>query len=149
MKQAHATLIPLQTVADYLWDPRAYDPDKSQMHALITQYGQDAPALLAPLLRIFTADRGDGLIFRSIFEESWTPVDVPAVESEVFHLISAISALQGQPRFKKLASEISPIPNMLRDQLARVRTDVAFKHLLDGTIQWDRRRDVLQQLERL
>ncbi|MGA2967532.1 MAG: beta-N-acetylglucosaminidase domain-containing protein [Terriglobales bacterium] len=144
MYQAHVTLIPLQTVADYLWNPRAYDPQKSQMHALVSQYGQDAPVLLAPLLRIFTADRGDGLIFRSIFEESWTPVDVPAVESLVSRLSSLIAALRGQPRLEKLVSEISPLPDMLRDQLARVRTDAAFKHLPDGKIQWDRERDVLK-----
>jgi hypothetical protein len=144
MYQAHATLIPLQTVADYLWNPRAYDPEKSQMNALVSQYGQDAPALLAPLLRIFTADRGDGLIFKSIFEESWTPVDVPAVESQVSRLSSLIATLQGQRRFEKLVSEIFPLPDMLRDQLARVRTDAAFRHLPDGKIQWDRERDVLK-----
>jgi hypothetical protein len=143
MNQAHASLIPLQTVADYLWNPRAYDPEKSQTHALVSQYGPNAPALLAPLLKIFTADQGDGLIFRSIFEESWTPVDVPAVESQVSHLISAIASLQGQSQFEKVASEIAPIPDLLRDQLARVRTDAAFKHLPDGKIQWDRQRDVL------
>jgi hypothetical protein len=144
MDQAHATLIPLQTVADYLWNPRAYDPEKSQMHALVSQYGQDAPALLAPWLRIFTADRGDGLIFKSIFEERWTPIDVVAVESQVSRLSSSIAALRGQPRFEKLVSEISPLPDALRDQLARVRTDAAFKHLPDGKIQWDRERDLLK-----
>jgi hypothetical protein len=144
MYQAHATLIPLQTVADYLWNPRAYDPEKSRMHALVSQYGQDAPVLLAPLLRIFAADRGDGLIFKSIFEESWTPIDVPAVESQVSRLRSSIAALQGHRRFEKLVSEISPLPDMLRDQLARVRTAAEFKHLPDGKIQWDRERDVLK-----
>ncbi len=144
MNQPHATLIPLQTVADYLWNSRAYDPEKSQRHALISQYGPDAPALLAPLLKIFATDQGDALIFRSIFEESWTPVDVPAIESQVSHLISAIAALQGQPRFEKLVSEISPIPSLLRHQLARVLTDTAFKHLPNGKLQWDRERDVLK-----
>ncbi|MBZ5665123.1 MAG: beta-N-acetylglucosaminidase domain-containing protein [Acidobacteriia bacterium] len=144
MYQAHATLIPLQTVADYLWNPRAYDPEKSQMHALVSQYGQNAPALFAPLLRIFTANRGDGWIFRSIFEESWTPVDVPAIESQVSRLSSSIAALRGQRGFEKLVSEISPLPDILRDQLARIRTDAAFKHLPDGKIQWDRERDILK-----
>jgi hypothetical protein len=144
MNQAHATLIPLQTVADYLWNPPAYDPERSQRHALISQYGSDAPALLAPLLKVFAAERGDGLIFKSIFEETWTPVDVSAVESQVARLSSAIAALQGQSRFEKLVSEISPIPNLLRDQLARIRADAAFRHLPDGKIQWDRERDVLK-----
>lgn len=144
MNQAQATLIPLQTVADYLWNARAYEPRRSQRHALVTQYGPGAPALLDPLLKIFAADGGDGLIFKSIFEETWAPVDVPAVELQVSRLSSAIATLQGRPGFEKLVSEISPIPNMLRDQLDRVRTDVAFKHLSDGKIQWDRGRDVLK-----
>ena len=144
MNQAHATLISLQTVSDYLWNPRAYDPEKSRMHALVSQYGEDAPILLAPLLRIFTADRGDGLIFRSIFQESWTPVDVPAVESQLSRLSASIAVLQGQRRFEKLVSEISPLPDILRDQLARVRADAAFKHLPDGKLQWDREGDLLK-----
>lgn len=144
MNQAHATLIALQTVSDYLWNPRAYDPEKSRMHALVSQYGEDAPVLLAPLLRIFTADRGDGLIFRSVFQESWTPVDVPAIESQVTRLSSSIAVLRGQRRFEKLVSEISSLPDMLRDQLARVRADAAFKHLPDGKIQWDREGDLLK-----
>ena len=144
MNQAHATLIPLQTVADYLWNPRAYDPETSQKHALVSQYGPDAPAILAPLLKMFTAEEGDGLIFKSIFEESWTPVDVPAVEAQVSRLSSSISPLRGQRRFEKLLPEISPIPNLLRDQLARVQNDAAFNHLPDGKVQWDRRRDVLK-----
>ena len=144
MNQAHATLIPVQTVSDYLWNPRAYDPARSQRHALISQYGPDAATLLAPLLKIFAADQGDGLVFKSIFEETWTPVDVPAVESQLSRLDTAIAAIQGQHRFEKLVSEIFPIANMLRDQLSRVRTDAAFKHLPDGKIQWDRERDVVQ-----
>jgi len=144
MNQAHASLIPLQTVADYLWNPRVYDPSKSQTHALVSQYGPNAPALLAPLLKVFTADQGDGLIFRSIFEESWTPVDFPAVESQVSRLRSMIAVLQSQRRLDKLVSEISPLPDMLRDQLARVRTDAAFQHLPDGKIQWNRERDLLK-----
>jgi hypothetical protein len=144
MNQAHATLIPLQTVADYLWNPRVYDPEKSQRHALISQYGSDAPAFLAPLLKFFSANYGNGLIFKSIFEESWTPIDVPTIEAQVSHLRSAIGTLKGQPRFEKLLAEISPIPNLLSDQLARIRKDAAYKHLPGGKVQWDREKDVVR-----
>ena len=41
MNQAHASMIPLQTVADYLWNPEAYDPDASYRKALNDQYGED------------------------------------------------------------------------------------------------------------
>lgn len=89
-------------------------------------------------------NHGDGLIFKSIFEESWTPIDLPAVESHVSRLRSAIAPLKGQPRFEKLFAEISPIPNMLREQIARIRTDTAFKPLPGGKIQWDREKDLVQ-----
>ena len=144
MDQAHATLIPLQTVADYLWNPQAYDPEKSQRHALVTQYGQNAPVLLASLLRTFTADQGDGLIFKSIFEERWTPVDIPAVEAQLSRLDATIAALQGAPHFEKLAAELAPLPGMIRARLERVLADTAYQHLPDGEIQWDRSRDVLK-----
>lgn len=34
MYQVHAAMIPLETVSDYLWNPLAYDADKSQQHAM-------------------------------------------------------------------------------------------------------------------
>lgn len=144
MYQAHATLIPLQSVADYLWNPVAYDPEQSRIHAIVSQYGEDALASSAPLLQIFARNREEGPLFGSIFAEQWTPVDASAVESQIARLSAAIQSLQTKPRFKKLVAEISPIPDMLRDQLARVRADAAFKHLPDGKIQWDRERDVLR-----
>ena len=143
MIQFQASLIPLQTVADYLWNPLAYDPELSQRHALVSQYGPDAPDILAPLLEIFRSDK-DHSVFRPIFEETWNSIDIPAVDSQIARLSSLSAALQGQPRFEKLAPEISLLTNVLRDRLFRVRTDPMFKQLPDGKLQWDRERDALQ-----
>ncbi len=143
MIQPQATMIPLQTVADYLWNPHAYDPEKSQRHALVTQYGPDAPDILAPLLEIFPSDK-DGSSFRSIFEETWSPIDISAVDLQIARLTSLLALLQGQPRFEKLVSEISGLTNVLRDRLSRVRTDPMFAQLPGGKLQWDQERDALQ-----
>lgn len=144
MNQAHLTMIPLQTIADYLWNPVAYAPQPSQQHAIISQYGPDALALLDPLLRIYTADGGDGLIFKSLFDESWTPVDVPAIELQISRLHSLVASLRGQSRFDKLVAELTPIPDTLEKQLDRLRNEVAFKHLPDGRIEWNREQDTLR-----
>lgn len=143
MSQAHASMIPLQTLADYLWNPVTYDPDKSHRHAIISQYGKNAEAALAPLLQIFAGD-AQASLFASILEERWSPVDVPAVESEISRLRSVVTSLQSQPGFEKLAPEISPIPDLLQEQLKRISADSAFKHLPAGKIQWDREQDILR-----
>ena len=144
MVQPTATMIPLQTVADYLWNPPAYDPEKSQRHAVVSQYGADAPELLAPLLRIFSPDRGDGLAFRSIFEESWNPIDVPAVELQTSRLITAITTLRDDPRFGPLIPELSSAADLIGSRLSRVQADPMLAKLADGKLQWDPSRDPLK-----
>lgn len=47
MNQGHASMTPLFTIADYLWNPAAYDPDESLRAAVRTLYPDVADALLA------------------------------------------------------------------------------------------------------
>jgi hypothetical protein len=142
MNQAHASMIPLQTIADYLWNPIAYDPQASQRHAIVSQFGPAGPAALAPLLDIFRADNGSGLVFRSLFDETWEPVDVPAIEVQISRLSSLIALLRAEPRYDKLLVELNPIPDSLSQQLNRLRDNSAFTHLPDGRIQWNRNKDI-------
>jgi len=144
MYQAHAAFIPLQTVADYLRNPPAYEPESSRTHAIVTQYGKDGPKFLEPLLKIYRDDAGKGPAFGALFEERRSPIDIPAVESQISQLSSVIAALKPRPGFEQLALEIVPIPEMLRDQLKRILADPSFEHLPDGQIQWNREQDVLK-----
>jgi len=144
MYQAHASFLPLQTVADYLWNPAAYEPEISQRHAIVTQYGKDGPALLQPLLAIYGDDNGKKADFGAIFAERKSPVDIVSIETQISQLSSVVAALRRQPAFETLASEISPIPGMLREQFNRVLADPSFEHLPDGKIQWNGEKDVLE-----
>ncbi len=143
MNQAHLTLIPLETVSDYLWNATAYDPQASETHAIASQYGQDAPALLSPLLEMFAAAGKSRADLRSLFDETWEPIDAPSIQARIAGLRSMIVSLQGQPRFGKLVAELNPIADALASQLNRLRTGGAFNHLADGRIQWNRASDVL------
>jgi hypothetical protein len=143
MCQAHASMVPLETVADYLWNPAAYDPEKSQHHALVTQYGANAVSFLAPILQIYAAGQGEEPELTDIFEERRAAIDVPAIQSQISRLDSALTAMKGQAQFKKLTPEIEPLPNVLRAQLDRILASPAFKHLPDGKIQWDRDQHLL------
>ncbi len=146
MCQAHASMVPLETVADYLWNPPAYDPEKSQHHALISQYGEALP-FLTPILQIYAAGQGEEPELGAIFEERRPSIDVPAIESQISQLDSALAAMKGQAQFKKLVPEIEPIPGMLRAQLDLILASPAFKHLPDGKIQWDRDRHLLAAIK--
>ena len=141
MNQAHASFIPLQTQSDYLWNPTAYDPTVSQRHAIISQYGPDAPALLDPILGVFAEGGSDRAVFGSLFHETWAPIDVTKVEERISNLRTLIGALDGRPGFASLFAELKPIPDMLIDQFNLIRKSNAFESLPDGRIQWNRERD--------
>jgi hypothetical protein len=139
MYQAHASMIPLQTVSDYLWNPTAYDPQESRAHALVSQYGADALSIFAPILDIYD-DRGQEPVFAPIFEERRSLIDVPAIQSQLSLLNATIQRMKTQPGFQKLTPELEPIPAMLQAQLDRILLSSAFKHRPDGKIEWDRDR---------
>lgn len=143
MNQAHASMIPLQTISDYLWNPVAYDPQTSLRHAIVSQYGSSAPVMLAPLLDIFGADTGSRFAFKSLFDETWERIDVPTIEGQISRLRSLTVSLRADPRYDKLVAELTPIPDSLSQQLNRLRNDNAFTHLPDGKIQWNRTKDIL------
>jgi hypothetical protein len=143
MNQAHASMIPLQTVADYLWNPVAYDPEASLRHAIVSQYGSAGPTTLAPLLDIFRAGNGSGFVLRSLFDETWAPIDVPTIEAQIARLRSLMVSLRSEPRYNKLLMELNLIPASLSQQLNRLRNNSAFTRLPDGKIQWNRTKDIL------
>jgi len=143
MNQAHASFIPLQTQADYLWNPIVYNPQISEQHAITSQYGSDAPALLDPILDVFAHSGNDRLLFRSLFHETWTPIDVPKIEARISNLRTLIAALGDRPSFTNLFVELKPIPGMLSDQLNLISQSSAFERLPNGTLLWDRKRDMI------
>jgi len=143
MNQAHASMIPLQTVADYLWNPAAYDRAQSETHALVSQYGKDAPALLAPFLRAFGTYAWEDGIFTPLSSERRQPLDVAKLASELADLDGALERLGNQKRFERLLSEISPAVKHNGERLAELQADPAFQRLPDGKLQWDENYEAL------
>jgi hypothetical protein len=136
MNQAHASMIPLQTVADYLWDSYAYNPAKSHRHAAISQYGQEGLQLLAPFFKAYDDYWWDENVFTPLFSERRSVIDVPKIQAEIAQLDSSLEGLRGQKRFEKLLPEISPFPETTSQRLARLAADPAFRRLPDGKLQW-------------
>jgi hypothetical protein len=143
MIEARASMIPLQTIADYLWNAAAYDPAQSETHAVETQYGQDALRQLAPFLKIYGSYYWDEGNFTALFKERHYPIDVARMQSQLAELNSALERLRFQRRLEPLLNEISPAIQRTRERLAEVNADPAFRHLPNGALQWDENHEAL------
>ena len=143
MNQAHASMIPLQTVADYLWNSRAYSPETSLERAIVDQYGQGAPELLQPFLKVYGDYWWDDNLFKPLFVETRKPFDVARMEREIALLQSSLKPLASQERFRKLLPELAPFPSKTRTRLNAVAADEAFRRQPGGKLMWRDDYDVL------
>jgi hypothetical protein len=136
MNQAGASMIPLQTVADYLWNPLAYNPERSRAKAITDQYGKDAVERLAPFVKTYGDYWWQENMFEPLFVERREPIDIAEMEKGIRELGSSLDALTSQGRFKKIAGELAPFPEKTRARLAEVSADPAFRRLPDQRLLW-------------
>ncbi len=136
MNQARASLIALETVADYLWNSLAYDPERSYDKALADQYGKDARKLLAPFLETYGDYWWQENIFKPLFVERRTTFDLALLEQRIGRLESSLELLRHQERFQRLLPELSPFPRKTRERLAKVNSDPAFRPLAERKLEW-------------
>jgi hypothetical protein len=143
MSEAHASMIPLETIADYLWNSAGYDPAQSETHAVVSQYGEDAPRLLAPFLKTYGTYYWDDANFMALFKERRQPINVAKMRSQLAEMNSALERLHSRPRLEPLLGEISPAVKRAGERLAEVNADPEFRHLPDGSLQWDEHDELL------
>jgi hypothetical protein len=143
MNQPRASMIPLATIADYLWNPGAYDPQRSLDNAVADQYGKDSSRLLAPILKIYGDYWWDENVFTPLFHGRRYAIDVAEIERQIAQLETALKGLQMRGNFQKLHAELSPFPTRTRERLAKLKEDPAFQKLPDGKLQWREDLDAL------
>ena len=143
MNQAHASMIPLQTVAEYLWNSRAYNPERAIERAVVDQYGQSGPELLQPFLKVYGDYWWDESLFKPLFVETRKPFDISTMERQIALLQSALEPLNNQERFQKLVPELAPFPAKTLTRLNEVSAEEAFHRQLDGRLVWRDDYDVL------
>jgi len=143
MNEAHASMIPLATIAEYLWNPSAYNPADAERRALVDQYGQDAPRLLAPLLQSYSDYGWQDNFFKPLWALARLPIDTPEMDRHLTAMDSSLQTIGAQPDFGKLAPELSQFVSGTRKRLQALAADPGFKRLEDGRLQWNESYDVL------
>jgi len=137
MNEAHASMIPLATIADYLWNSRAYNPQQSEEQALISQFGPDGTQIFAPLLKAWGDYRWDSNIFQQAWTATRLPIDLPQIDQRLDGVDSALGAMSGKPQFDKVRPELAPFAARTRERAQALAGDPAFKRLADGKLQWN------------
>jgi len=134
MNQARASMIPLATVADYLWNPAAYRPEESHAQAVRDQYGEDGAKLLDPFLKTYADNEWDDNLFTPLFYSRRYPMDIPLIEKRLDELDQALREISAIPRFKRIAEELAPFIPRTRKRLGEVLASPAFTRLPDGRL---------------
>ncbi|HUI43849.1 MAG TPA: protein O-GlcNAcase, partial [Terriglobia bacterium] len=137
MNEAHASMLPLWTIADYLWNPLAYISRQAEQQALTALYGPGAPKLFAPILAAYGDYGWQESVFTPLFSPSRLPIDLPEMNRRLAAMDPAFQAMAGRPEFAQVASELAPFVQNTRQRALAMGADPAFKHLPDGTVQWD------------
>lgn len=127
MIEPHASMIPLETVADYLWNSRDYDPDRAEKYAMEDQYGERGNALLGAFLKDYGDYWWQDNVFEPAFVEQRREFDPGVMDRQVLGLESSLRLLTGHGEFAKLLPEIAPFPRLTRNRLLEVRHDPAFR----------------------
>ena len=144
MNQAHASMIPLATVAEYLWNPPAYNPSEAERRALVNQYGNNAPELLEPLLKTYGDYRWQNSILKPLYTASRLPIDIPEIKRRLGSMNQALQTLGSRAGYEKLITEIGPIVENTLSRADALASDAAFRHLPDGRVEWDPSYNVLE-----
>ncbi|HEV2426438.1 MAG TPA: beta-N-acetylglucosaminidase domain-containing protein [Terriglobia bacterium] len=143
MNEAHASMIPLATIADYLWNSHAYNPQESEKRALAAQFGPDGPQVFAPLLQAWGDYRWDSNVFQQIFSATRLPIDLPRIDQRIESIDSALGSMSGKPQFDKVRPELTPFAARTRERAQALAGDPAMRRLADGSIQWNEEHNVL------
>jgi beta-N-acetylglucosaminidase len=142
MIQAEASKLPLQTIAQYLWNSSQYDADAAYQRALKEQYGATAERRLGPFLTTYGDYWWDENIFQPLFAERRSTFDIRAIQQRIALLSQTLSTLREDVRYRKLVKELEPFPAKTRSRLPQVLADPAFEHLPDEKLRWLENYDV-------
>jgi hypothetical protein len=129
MNEAHASMLPLWTVADYLKNPKGYDPDSSIAHAMTALYGAHAD-----VMRPFLAAYGDDWSQQTPIEALYIPsrtLDLASVRAALTAMRNGLASMKtlaaaDSASWAPLARELSPFVDSVEARFASVQRDTMY-----------------------
>lgn len=130
MNEAHASMLPLWTIADYLKNPAGYDPDSSLARAMVALYGEHAD-----IMKPFVASYGDDWSVQTPVEALYIPsraLDLANVRDALEAMRGSLTAMRAlsatdSATWTPLARELSPFVDSVAARFAGVQRDTMYR----------------------
>jgi hypothetical protein len=137
MNEAHASMIPLATLAAYARDPAGYDPDRALREALDLLYAPEVVEHLWPFIEAYGDDAYDRNVFEPLFVPANT-VALPPVTDALASLHAGLAALTqaaaGNPDLAPLVGELEPFVDRTQRRLDEMLDDPAWQPSGDSLV---------------
>ena len=130
MNEAHASMLPLWTVADYLKDPVGYDPDSSIARAMKALYGAHASAM-QPFLAAYGDDWTTETPVEALYMSSRV-LDLASVARVIRDMRGGLAAMRqlsatDSATWAPLARELSPFVDSVDARFAAIQRDTMYR----------------------
>ncbi len=132
MKQAHASMLPLATVADYLWEPRQYDSTRSLEQALKLMFHPRVVDGVRVWSDLYRDSPGQRHLFEPLFRRQAGEVDVPEIERTLIRLEEALELIGMSRESGLMRGELVSFIRRTRLALRRLTNDPAYERLPDA-----------------
>jgi hypothetical protein len=139
MNEAHASMLPLATLAAYARDPGTYDPAVAISDAAAMLYGPDAAPLVLTLVGVWGSYAHEPGPFETLFLPGH-PIDSAAVATNLATATETLDALQpltaDRPRLAGLVADLEPLAARTAARWQEILDD---PHYLarDGVVRYD------------
>ncbi len=125
MNQAHASMLPLLTLAEYARNPGNYDPEAAVQAAAETLYGPSASRELQPFIEIYAPWIWEEQLFEPLFVPQ-NRIPVSAIENGLVRLQEALANLHelktsAGGNLEQLLEELEPVVAMTAARLQKLK----------------------------
>src|SRR5581483_5874086 len=132
MNQAHASMLPLVTTAEYAWNPRDYNPEAALARALLIFYDARSRAGLSIWAKAFRDGQPEGGVFKPLFQPQPGEVNAPLIEQRLNEMRQALEAIGSTRERGLLRGEFASFIERAVNALERLKNDPAYEKLPDG-----------------
>jgi hypothetical protein len=132
LAQSHVSVIPLATLADYLWDPRAYSPARSLDVALKVIFDDRSANGVRQWTNYFGSTRWQTHPLEPLFKKQSGDVDLPELERSLNNLEGALDLMMMDRQTALTRAELGYFIRRSRLAMRRLTNDPSYERLPDA-----------------
>lgn len=132
LPQPHVTMIPMATLADYLWDPRGYNPGNSLEVAIKIMFDDRSANGVRQWTNYFSSTRWQTHPLEPLFKKQSGDLDLPEMDRSLSTLEAALELMMMDRQTALLRAELGYFIRRSRVAMRRLMNDPSYERLPDA-----------------